>query len=45
MMKVDGPDTFKILRGLSAGLEGEIQLVDASNIYANQGFVETLHLN
>ena len=39
------PDIFKILRGLSAGLGGEIQLADAINIHAKRGNVETVRLN
>ncbi len=39
------PDIFDTLRGLSAGSGGEIQLADAINIHAQQGLVETVHLN
>ena len=39
------PDIFETLRGLSAGLGGEIQLADAINIHAQLGFVETVCLN
>ena len=39
------PDIFETLRGLSAGSGGEIQLADAINIHAQQGSVETVHLN
>ena len=39
------PDIFETLRGLSAGSGGEIQLADAINIQARQGYVETVHLN
>ena len=39
------PDIFETLRGLSAGLGGEIQLADAINIHAQQGWVETVRLN
>ena len=39
------PDIFDTLRGLSAGLGGEIQLADAINIHARQGSVETVRLN
>lgn len=39
------PDIFETLRGLSAGSGGEIQLADAINIHAKQGFVETVPLN
>ena len=39
------PDIFETLRGLSAGAGGEIQLKDAINIHAQQGFVETVRLN
>ena len=38
-------DIFQTLRGLSAGSGGEIQLVDAINIHAQQGSVETIRLN
>jgi len=38
-------DIFEILRGLSAGSGGEIQLADAINIHAKQGLVETVLLN
>ena len=38
------PNIFKTLRGLSAGLGGEIQLADAINIHAQQGSVETVLL-
>ncbi len=33
------------MRGLSAGSGGEIQLADAINAHAQQGKVETVHLN
>ena len=39
------PDIFDTLRGLNAGLGGEIQLADAISIHAERGFVETVHLN
>ena len=39
------PDIFDTLRGLNAGSGGEIQLADAINIHAQQGFVETVRLN
>ncbi len=39
------PDIFETLRGLSAGLCGEIQLADAINIHAQRGMIETVHLN
>jgi len=39
------PDIFDTLRGLSAGSGGEIQLVDAINIHAQQGSVEMVRLN
>ena len=39
------PDIFDALRGLGAGSGGEIQLADAINIQARQGFVETVRLN
>ena len=39
------PDIFETLRGLSAGLEGEIQLADALNIFAQQDRVEITRLN
>jgi UTP--glucose-1-phosphate uridylyltransferase len=39
------PDIFQILRGLSAGSGGEIQLADAINIHARNGLVETVRLN
>ena len=39
------PDIFETLRGLGAGLGGEIQLADAINIHAQQGSVETVQLN
>jgi UTP--glucose-1-phosphate uridylyltransferase len=39
------PDIFETLRGLSAGSGGEIQLADAINIHAQQGYVETVRLN
>ena len=39
------PDIFETLRGLNAGSGGEIQLADAINIHAQQGFVESVHLN
>jgi UTP--glucose-1-phosphate uridylyltransferase len=39
------PDIFDTLRGLQAGLGGEIQLADAINIHAQQGSVETVRLN
>ena len=38
------PDIFEILRGLSAGSGGEIQLADAINILAQRGSVETVRL-
>ena len=38
-------DIFDTLRSLDAGLGGEIQLADAINIHAQQGSVETVHLN
>lgn len=38
-------DIFDTLRGLGAGAGGEIQLADAINIHAQQGFVEIVHLN
>ena len=38
------PSIFEILRGLSAGFGGEIQLSDAINIEAKEGSVETVHL-
>lgn len=38
------PDIFNTLRGLSAGSGGEIQLADAINIHAQQGYVETIRL-
>jgi UTP--glucose-1-phosphate uridylyltransferase len=37
-------DIFDTLRGLSAGLGGEIQLADAINLHAQQGSVETVRL-
>ena len=39
------PDIFDTLRGLNAGIGGEIQLADAINIHAQQGSVETVLLN
>lgn len=39
------PDIFETLRDLKAGSGGEIQLADAINIHAQQGSVETVHLN
>ena len=39
------PDIFETLRGLSAGSGDEIQLADAISIHAQQGSVETVHLN
>jgi UTP--glucose-1-phosphate uridylyltransferase len=39
------PDIFNTLRGLKAGSGGEIQLADAINIQAQQGFIETVRLN
>jgi len=39
------PDIFATLIGLKAGLGGEIQLADAINIHAQQGYVETVYLN
>ena len=39
------PDIFDTLRDLKAGSGGEIQLADAINIHAQQGFVETVLLN
>ena len=39
------PDIFETLRGLKAGSGGEIQLADAINLHAQQGFVETMRLN
>ena len=39
------PDIFDTLRGLQAGLGGEIQLADSINIHAQQGSVETVRLN
>ena len=39
------PDIFETLRGLSVGSGREIQLADAINIHAQQGFVETVLLN
>jgi len=39
------PDIFQNLRGLSVGSGGEIQLVGAINIHAQQGTVETMRLN
>ena len=39
------PDIFYTLRGVVAGSGGEIQLADAINIHAQQGSVETVHLN
>ena len=39
------PDVFETLRGFSAGSGGEIQLADAINIHAQQGFVETVCMN
>ena len=39
------PDIFETLRGLSAGLGGEIQLADAINIHAQLKTVETVRVN
>jgi UTP--glucose-1-phosphate uridylyltransferase len=39
------PDFFDTLRGLRAGLGGEIQLADAINIHAQSGSVEMVRLN
>jgi UTP--glucose-1-phosphate uridylyltransferase len=39
------PDIFDTLRGLKVGSGGEIQLADAINLHAQQGFVETVRLN
>lgn len=39
------PDIFEILRDLSRGAEGEIQLADAINIQASRGAVNTVKLN
>jgi UTP--glucose-1-phosphate uridylyltransferase len=39
------PDIFDTLRSLTVGSGGEIQLADAINIHAQQGFVETVRLN
>ena len=39
------PGVFQTLQDLSAGYGGEIQLADAINIHAQQGFVETMRLN
>jgi UTP--glucose-1-phosphate uridylyltransferase len=39
------PDIFATLRGLKAGSGGEIQLVDAINIHAQNGSVETVRLH
>ena len=36
---------FDTLRGLNMGSGGEFQLVDAINIHAQQGLVETVRLN
>jgi len=38
-------DIFETLRGLGAGLGGEIQLADAINIHARQDSFETVRLN
>ena len=38
------PEIFKVLRGLSCGMGGEIQLADAINIQAQKGLVETVKL-
>jgi len=38
------PDIFDTLRGLGAGLGGEVQLADAINIHAGRGAVETVRL-
>ncbi|MDC3129312.1 hypothetical protein OA432_00435 [Paracoccaceae bacterium] len=38
-------DIFDTLRGLGAGLGGEIELADAINIHARRGAVETVRLN
>ena len=37
-------DIFDTLRGLGAGIGGEVQLADAINIHAQQGSVETVRL-
>ena len=39
------PEIFETLRGLNAGLGGEIQLADAINIHARNGSFETVRLN
>ena len=39
------PDIFDTLRGLKTGSGGEIQLADAINVHAQQGYVETVRLN
>ena len=39
------PEIFDTLRGLKAGLEGEIQLADAINIHIQKSSVETVRLN
>jgi UTP--glucose-1-phosphate uridylyltransferase len=39
------PDIFNTLRGLKAGSGGEIQLVDAINIHAQQGSVDIVRQN
>lgn len=39
------PDIVETLRGLSGGSGGEIQLTEAINIHAQQGFVETVRIN
>ena len=39
------PDIFDILRGISAGSGGEIQLADAINMSAKNGSVASVHLN
>ena len=38
------PNIFETLRSLSPGSNGEIQLADAINIHAQQGYVETVLL-
>ena len=38
------PDIFDTLRGLSAGLGGEIQLADAIHIHAQRGSFEIVQL-
>ena len=39
------PDIFETLRGLSTGMDGEIQLADAINIHAQKDKVEIVSLN